>query len=484
MIQKGTESSGVSSRTASGAQATSGVQVRKLGLWGVIMVIYFAVAGGAFGIEPLIASSGPGMALILILVTPFIYSVPTVLMVTELATAMPVAGGYYSWVKRGLGPFWAFMQGWSSWLYGLVIAASFAVLFANYTSSFLKLAFGITALDTQPLLKWLVVVALIVGFVLLNVRGAHAVGDSSKLFAAMVFAPFIVMIVLALFKWVANPVNVALPITPPGTGLLGAFGVGLFVVLYNFLGWDSVSTVLEEITNPLKVIPKAMLIAVPLIILAYLLPVLAGLTSGVDWKTWGDTAAFPELATAVGGKWLGIWVAIGGMFCAAGLFNAMIMSNSRIPATLAADKYLPAFMTTRHPKYGTPVASIVVCAVIYAALATSAFVSLAITTVMLYGVSLLLQFAALIALRITEPRMRRPFKIPGGLASVVFISALPVTITVVAIVGTYQSEGPAFLKLAGGLLLAGPLMFLLTRAVFKRGAPDVYVPIEYDEAVV
>ena len=116
------------------------------------------------------------------------------------------------------------------------------------------LAFGVTVLDSRPLLKWLVVVALISGFVLLNVRWAHAVGNSSKLFAAMVFAPFIVMIILALVKWVANPVNVALPITPPGTGLLGAFGVGLFVVLYNFLGWDNVSTVLEEITNPLRVI--------------------------------------------------------------------------------------------------------------------------------------------------------------------------------------------------------------------------------------
>ena len=68
-----------------------------------------------------------------------------------------------------------------------------------------------------------------------------------------------------------------------------------------------------------------MLIAVPLIILAYLLPVLAGLNSGVDWRTGGDTAAFPELATAVDRKWLGIWVAIGGMFCAAGLLSISLL---------------------------------------------------------------------------------------------------------------------------------------------------------------
>lgn len=115
MIPKGTESSGVSPGISSGimagVQGASRVQVRKLELWGVIMVISFVVTNGAFGIEPLIVSSGPGMALILILVIPFVYSIPTALMVTQLATVMPVAGGYYAWVKRGLGPFRAFMQG-------------------------------------------------------------------------------------------------------------------------------------------------------------------------------------------------------------------------------------------------------------------------------------------------------------------------------------------------------------------------------------
>lgn len=72
------------------SSASSAPAPSKLGLWGVVMVIYFTVAGGAFGIEGLVGSSAPGMALILVLLTPFIWSIPTVLMVTELATAMPV----------------------------------------------------------------------------------------------------------------------------------------------------------------------------------------------------------------------------------------------------------------------------------------------------------------------------------------------------------------------------------------------------------
>ncbi|WP_424952460.1 APC family permease [Deinococcus sp.] len=470
-----------------GPASTSAVpSASKLGLWGVVTVIYFAVAGGAFGIEGLIANSAPGMAILLILVTPFLWSLPTVLMVTELSTAMPVAGGYYAWVKRGLGPFWGFMQAWTSWLYGLVIAASFAVLFATYTSSFLSQAFGVTALDHSALLSWLVCAALIVAFVLLNIRGAHAVGDSSKLFAVMVFAPFIVMIVLALFRWLTHPglAHAAAfwqPVTPPGTSLLSAFGLGLFVVMYNFLGWDGVSTILKEIENPLQVIPRAMRIALPVIVLAYLLPVLAGLVSGLKWSSWGDTTFFPELAASIGGRWLGIWMAVGGMFCAAGLFNAMVLTNSRIPFSLAADRYFPAGLTARHPVYGTPVVSIIVCAVIYALLSLQTFASLLNVTVLLYGVSLLLQFAALIAFRVKEPRMRRPFRIPGGLPVVVGLSLLPAIILVMAVVSTLQdkAKGPIFLALSLPMLAAGPLLFLLTRAVFKRGAPDVPVPIEY-----
>ncbi|WP_168734841.1 APC family permease [Deinococcus sp. KSM4-11] len=458
--------------TGSASPATSAPAPSKLGLWGVVMVIYFTVAGGAFGLEGLVGSSAPGMALILVLVTPFIWSLPTVLMVTELSTAMPVEGGFYVWVKRALGRFWGFTQGWIAWLYGLVIAASFAALFTDYTSSFLKLAFGVTVLDDHAVVRWIVAVLLIAVFALLNIRGAKAVGDSSKLFAVMVFVPFIIMIVIAAVKWVGHPVPFWQPLTPPDTGVAGAFGLGLFIVMYNFLGWDGISTILEEIENPLRVIPRAMLIAVPLVIVGYLLPTVAGLTAGVAFSTWGDTVYFPELAQAIGGRWLGIWVALGGMFCAMGLFNAMILSNSRLPFVFAADRYLPPSFVRRHPTYGTPARSIILCAVIYALLAIGPFQTLAVTTVLLYGVSLILQFVALIVLRITAPQMPRPFRIAGGLPVVILIALLPTAIILLAIRGTVIDEGAQFLALAGALLVSAPLAYLILNAVFKRGAAD------------
>ena len=75
------------------------------------MVGFFSVSGGPYGLEDVIGSSGPGLAVLLIIITPLIYSLPISLMVAELAMMMPVSGGYYQWVKEGLGPFWGFLAG-------------------------------------------------------------------------------------------------------------------------------------------------------------------------------------------------------------------------------------------------------------------------------------------------------------------------------------------------------------------------------------
>lgn len=461
----------------------------KLGLMAVVMIIYFTVAGGAYGLEGVVSSAGPGMALVLVLVTPFIWSIPTVLMVLELSTAMPVQGGYYAWVKRALGPFWGFVEGWTSWLYGIVITASFAVLFTDYLSTFLGMIFNFTLLDTSKLAHWLVAAAFTAFFSWINIRGAKSVGDSTRLFLVLVLAPFVVMALFALVKYLNNPAAFYLPVTPPGTTPASAFSLGLFVVMYNYLGWDGVSTVLDEIDEPLKTMPKAMAISIVLVILAYLIPVVSGLISGYDWTKW-EAGTWPNIAEALGGKWLGAWSAFGGLFSAAGLFTALLLSASRLPFVLAADHYLPPIITKLHPKYGTPYVAILVCSVLFLVLETGTFDNLLTITVILYAVALLLEFAALIALRIKEPNMRRPFKVPGGLFGAIFIAIPPAVILFMATRGTYldiyndKEQGPQaalnFLLMAGGVLATGPIAYLITKAFVKRGRPDVEVPIHYD----
>jgi amino acid transporter len=452
---------------------------RKLTLLPLVMVMFFTVSGGAYGLEDLIGSSGPGMALLLILLTPLIWSLPTALMVAELSSAMPVQGGYYAWVKRGLGPFWAFQEGWWSWLNSFVDMAVYPVLFAKYLSTLLAQQFDIHLLETSALAQWGVTLVVIWTYTLLNIRGAKMVGDSCNLFGLFLLAPFGVMSVLGIWQMIHRPTAFWQPFIPPDTTVLSSFGVGLFVVMWNYQGWDNVSTVGGEIEDPARNYPRAMKYALPLVTLAYLLPVAAGLGATTNWTAW-TVGYFPVVATAIGGKWLGTWLAIGGLVSAAALFNAIMLSISRLPAAMAEDGYLPQALTRKHGRFGTPWASIVVCGCIYSIFTLNAFASLIVIDVILYSAALSLEFAALIALRIKEPRMKRPVKVPGGWAGVILATLLPAGVLALAVVSTIQDKGAEVVYFSAAALLTGPIAYPILKRFVKRDQQDVAVPIEWE----
>lgn len=452
---------------------------RKLTLLPLVMVMFFTVSGGAYGLEDLIGSSGPGMALVLIVLTPIIWSLPAALMVAELSTAMPVKGGYYAWVKKAMGPFWGFQEGWWSWATSFVDMAIYPVLFADYLSTLLVQQFDYHLLEESALAHWIVTLVVIWVFAFLNIRGSKSIGDSSNLFGLFILAPFAVMAVIGLAKLIINPVPIWQPFIPPDSSLLGAFGIGMFVVMWNYLGWDGVSTVSEEIENPKRNYPRALALTIPLVTLAYLLPVVAGLAAAPDWAGW-TAGYFPEVAAAIGGNWLGAWLAIGGLVSAIGLFSALMLSISRVPFVMAEDGYLPKIITRLHPKFETPHVAIIVCALIYSVFTLSAFSSLVVVDVMLYSVALLLEFAALIVLRIKMPNMKRPFRVPGGWLGLVLITVFPVLVLGLAVVSTIQEEGISALYLSLGAIITGPILYPILRRWVKKDQPDVEVPIELE----
>src|SRR6201986_5538893 len=100
-------------RTSPSLRTSSG-KLRPLQL---AAVIFLTVSGGPYGLEPLFSYVGDHGALLLLLVTPFLWDVPTILTVLELNSLMPVTGGYYQWVKKALGIRWAFFEGVWNWPY-------------------------------------------------------------------------------------------------------------------------------------------------------------------------------------------------------------------------------------------------------------------------------------------------------------------------------------------------------------------------------
>ncbi len=448
---------------------------RSLALGALVFIMFFTVSGGAYGLEDLVGSSGAGMAILLIILTPIFFSLPTALMVAELATAMPVEGGFYFWVKRALGPFWGFQEGWWSWLTTWVDMAIYPVLFVDYSATYFKI------FQTNGLARWLLGVTMIWFFTYLNIRGAKVIGDSSKIFGVIVLAPFAIMTVLGLFHMHYNPLH---PFVLHGQSIAQSLNLGLFVVMWNYLGWDGLSTIAGEMKDPKRDYPKTLIITLPLITACYLLPVVVGLAvvgvgHGVTWTA----GAWNEIADIIGGGWLKALMAFGAVVSAAGLFSALLLSVTRVPFVMGEDGYLPKVLFKTHKKYDTPWVALVVSSAIYSVFILGPFQSLVVVDVIIYAGALMLEFVALLVLRVKEPNMERPFKIPGGMPAIVLICFFPGAFIVLAIYDQIMCAGFAStVGLSFLFLLSGPILYPIARYFKKRrGEPERYAPDEIAE---
>jgi amino acid transporter len=443
---------------------------RRLRLIPLVAVMFFSVSGGAFGIEPAVQASGAGLVLLLLVLVPIVWVLPVTLMVAELSSAIPAEGGYYVWVRDGLGRFWGFQEGWWSWADSFVDMAIYPVLFADYLVALLN-RYGLAASVTgNRWAHWLVALAVIWVFALLNIRGVRLVGNTALLFTLLVLAPFAVMSFIGLQHLSQHAAPVWRPFIPEHSSLLSALGLGLFVVMWNYLGWDGPSTVSGEIVRPRSSYPWSLALAGPLVVLAYLLPVLAGLVAVPSLDRWRE-GAFPDIAAALAGNWLGVWLAVAALISAAGLFSALMLSNSRLPFVLADDGFLPQALTRLHRSFGTPWVSIGICAAIYSIFTLDSFADLVELDVIIYTAGLLLEFAALVMLRRRRPDLARPVRVPGGNAGLTAVCVAPVAVFILALAGTVHQRGPTALIVPAAILASGLVLYPVLSRLFDRAAP-------------
>lgn len=416
--------------------------------------MFFTVSGGPFGLEGLVGTVGPGVALLLLFATPLLYSVPETLLIGEIASMLPVEGGYYQWVKRAFGRGWGFWNGWLSWVYSLIDMAIYPVLFLQYLRFFLP---ALTRFEA-----WGVALLLIWGATWLNLRGTRAVGTASGWFLGVVLAPFGVLFVVALTRWLGG--YGALTVTPfhaPGTSFAGALGIGISQCIWNYSGWDNASTIGGEIENASATYPRALGRALPLVTVVYLLAIVPALAL-TSWDTWTD-GAWPAIARGIVGPWLAAWLALAGMLSAFALFNALLLAYSRIPLVVAQDGLLPAALA-RVDERGTPRNAVLASAVAYSGFALLSFGGLLAADVLLYSAALALEFAALIQLRRREPELRGAFRVPVGIPVLVVLALLPMAFITVAVILEVRSREIGLPGVLVAALLAGvgPVWYALT----------------------
>ncbi|MSV35267.1 MAG: APC family permease [Bryobacterales bacterium] len=426
----------------------------KLTLWPLIASIYLMVAGGPFGLEDTVAQMGYQGALLVLLITPIVWALPSALVVAELASAIPEEGGYYVWARRAMGPFAGFMEAWLTLTGSVFDMAIYPTLFVSYLGHF-------NSTVTANGRGYWIGVAMIAACALLNLGGTKAVGASSLASTALLLAPFAVLSFYAA--------------THPGPDSPHApvhydFLLGILVAMWNYMGYDNASPIAGEVDRPQRNYPLAMAVSILIVVITYVGPIAAVAATGLPSDKW-STGGWAEVARSVlgGGTLAGVLAAaitVAGMIGAFGTCNALTMALSRLPAVLAEDGYLPKIFAGRHPKTGAPAVAILACALVWALALNLSFAKLIVLDVLLTGLSILLEFAALIVLRIREPELPRPYKVPGGMAGAVGIAICPVVLLILAMVrNTAEPVGPLNALQLGALLIAAGAgaYFLSTR---------------------
>jgi len=386
---------------------------QRLAFLPLLAVVFFNVSGGPYGVEDAVSAFGPGLALCLLVVTPLLVSLPVSFAMAELGSALPEEGGYVAWVGRAFGPFWGFQVGWWSWLNSFVDLAVYPALFVDYLRFWRP--------EMTPVERW----ALALGFVwvltAVNLAGVRITGWGAVALAVGALVPVAWLTAAAAGHPSAAP---WVPFAAPGQGLVSGLGLGLAVMMWNFSGWDTPSTVLGETRAPETAYRRALCWALPLIALVNIVPVAAGLAATRDWQRW-KTGHWPAVGLAVGGPWLANTVVAGAVVASAGLFLSLVLTNSRLPYVLALRGHLPRWLAATSARTGTPWAAVFVSSAGYSICAIWSFKELIVLNVWLYSLTLLLELAAFVALRLREPGLPRPFRVGGGGAGLWLTAALP-----------------------------------------------------------
>ena len=410
------------------------------------------VSGGPYGLEELVLKSGYRGAAILLLLVPLIWALPTSLMVGELAAALPEEGGFYVWVRRALGPFWGFQEAWLSLAASIFDIAAYPALFV--------LSLGqLWPVLLQSPNRELLAASVIGVCIVWNLFGAGAVGEGSIWLGALLLSPFVLMTFFAITRH---------PHLAPATPVHVNWYAGIVIAMWNFTGWDNASTVAQEVENPQRTYPRVMFWTLLAIIAVYLIPVLAARNAGIALSSW-TAGNWVGIAASIGGNWLGTLVLIATMISVLGMVNSLTLSYSRIPIALAEAGFVPHIFTKRLTN-GAPWASILACGLAWMLALGLSFDRILLLDILLYGLSLILEFVALVVLRIKEPNLPRPFKIPGGTVGAIALGIGPAGMLIAAFIENRHEQvgGISAVRLALGLMLAGVVAYFVLKPQIKN----------------
>ena len=324
---------------------------RKLGLFsGTMAVVGGIIGGGIFRTPATVAERvrTPGMVL-LVWVVGGVVALIGAFCFGELGQRRPRAGGGYVYLRETWGPLPAFLYGWTL---VLVIAtgaiAAVAVTFASYTLALAEVSEQLTV----PLAVGTIV--LLAG---INYVGVRPAAITQNIFTVLKLAALATLIGAGLF--LAAP-TVSYRVLPSPT--VSSFGAALVPILFTYGGWQQTNFIAEEIIEPEKNLPRALVLGVAIVVAVYLLANIAYLrvlgVVGLAESTAPAARVMIAVLGATGGKVIAAGIAISTF----GFLNLVILVTPRVLQAMAADGVFFAKLADLHPVHRTPAAAIVALA--------------------------------------------------------------------------------------------------------------------------
>lgn len=403
--------------------------------------------GAGIFVLPSIAAANAGPASMVSFLIGGGVSLLAALSLSELATGMPRSGGSYYYVNRALGGFFGSIVGWGMWA-GLMFATAFYMLgFGQYLTYF----YG----DMPIALAALVMACLLL---IVNYRGVKEASSLQNLIVILLIGFILVFISIGIFhiEW-----QVFRPFNPNGWGAVAATAATVYV---SFIGFEVIATSAEEIKNPGRTLPLAMIASVLTPTLLYVLVILV--STGI--LPVAELAASYIPVADVAQQFLGVVGAVamvvGAILATVSSANASILSAARVNFAMGRDRILSEWLNDVHSRYRTPYRAIVVTGlVILVLIALDAGIELlADVASFAYLTTYTCVHVAVIVMRRAAPADYRPtFRMPGWMYPAVPFLGMVSCIVIIA-------QMKAFVLLIGTVIVVFGILWYVFYASKRR----------------
>lgn len=357
----------------------------------------------------------------------------------EVSSMFKHSGGSYVYARESFGNFVGFLVGWMSWLARVATWAAVAVAFTRYLAYFWPAAdMGITAK--------LIVAFLMIGLAIINYVGVKQASWLINVFTIGKLLPLFLFVITGLFFIKSGNF---FPFLPNGWSPLW---ISAYTVIFAYAGFEVIPIPAEEVENPKKNLPLAIMFVIIFVTIFYFLiqTVAVGALSGIA----SSKKPLADAASVFLGHNGGILIALGALISIAGINAATCLIGPRCLYAMAEDKLMPAALAKLHPRFGTPAWGLVVNTTAALALALSgSFEKIVLISVIGKLAMYIPTCLAVPVLRKKLPDIERKFKVPGG----IIIPLLAVT----ALLAIFFSAPTEEKKIGGIALLVGAVLYFI-----------------------